>query len=206
MRIPFIGIVALISIPTTLANYVSPFHKKVKLKESIHNKVYHDRLKAQIAADRAATAVAISKSSSLKLASTTSTTSSTSSFSFASSISFPEMKQVTANRNESSPVSSQQPNQVTMTQSKSSKVSSANANQVTATQSVSPMGLTASTDFNSTSFANGSTLSFNLYTSDLLPSPAPSAACISALTASIACNSTVPLMRYASISACAKLY
>jgi hypothetical protein len=45
------------------------------------------------------------------------------------------------------------------------------------------------------SFADGSTNSFTLYDSTTLPSPAPPAACSSALVASIACNSTVPLMR-----------
>jgi hypothetical protein len=45
-------------------------------------------------------------------------------------------------------------------------------------------------------YADGSTSSFQIYTTDSLPtSPAPSSACAAALTASVACNSTVPLMR-----------
>ena len=47
-----------------------------------------------------------------------------------------------------------------------------------------------------TTFATGSTASFQLYTSDMLTTaPVPSAACLTALTAVIQCNSTVPLMR-----------
>ncbi|KAJ6538819.1 hypothetical protein DFH09DRAFT_71517 [Mycena vulgaris] len=45
------------------------------------------------------------------------------------------------------------------------------------------------------SYADGSTSSFQLYTTDNLPtSPAPPTACASALTATVQCNSTVPLM------------
>ncbi|KAJ7062138.1 hypothetical protein C8F01DRAFT_1368795 [Mycena amicta] len=48
---------------------------------------------------------------------------------------------------------------------------------------------------NGTGFGDGSTSSFQLYTQDLLPtSPAPSSACAAALTATIQCNSTIPLM------------
>ena len=47
-----------------------------------------------------------------------------------------------------------------------------------------------------TTFATGSTASFQLYTSDMLTTaPVPSAACLTALTTVIQCNSTVPLMR-----------
>ena len=45
-------------------------------------------------------------------------------------------------------------------------------------------------------FATDSTASFQLYTSDMLTTaPVPSAACLTALTTVIQCNSTVPLMR-----------
>lgn len=48
------------------------------------------------------------------------------------------------------------------------------------------------------SYADGSTASFQIYTEDSLPtSPAPSSACATALTATVECNSTVPLMRFA---------
>jgi hypothetical protein len=47
-----------------------------------------------------------------------------------------------------------------------------------------------------TTFATGSTASFQLYTSNMLTTaPVPSAACLTALTTVIQCNSTVPLMR-----------
>ncbi|KAF7316288.1 hypothetical protein MIND_00147500 [Mycena indigotica] len=45
------------------------------------------------------------------------------------------------------------------------------------------------------SWATGSTSSFQLYTQNTLPtSPAPNSACASALTATLSCNSTIPLM------------
>lgn len=53
------------------------------------------------------------------------------------------------------------------------------------------------TDNTNSTYAAGSASTFQIYTSDMLPtSPAPSAACSSALTATVNCNSTVPLMRY----------
>ena len=60
--------------------------------------------------------------------------------------------------------------------------------------------LSTTTDFlaaSNSTFATGSTASFQLYTSDMLTTaPVPSAACLTALTAVIQCNSTVPLMRF----------
>ncbi|KAJ7467044.1 hypothetical protein FB451DRAFT_1340517 [Mycena latifolia] len=54
---------------------------------------------------------------------------------------------------------------------------------------------------NTGSYADGSTASLQIYTTDSLPtSPAPSSACASALTATVQCNSTVPLMRNFGIS------
>ncbi|KAJ7062147.1 hypothetical protein C8F01DRAFT_986832 [Mycena amicta] len=58
---------------------------------------------------------------------------------------------------------------------------------------------------NGTGFGDGSTSSFQLYTQDSLPtSPAPSSACAAALTATVQCNSTIPLMSYRTnvVSAC----
>ncbi|KAH9919519.1 uncharacterized protein B0H18DRAFT_1195558 [Fomitopsis serialis] len=55
-------------------------------------------------------------------------------------------------------------------------------------------------------YADNSTTSFVLYTSDALPTnPAPPSACADSLTAAIQCNSTVPLMRYAAIASCCLL-
>lgn len=56
--------------------------------------------------------------------------------------------------------------------------------------------LAASADNVTSPFADNSTASFQLYTTDSLPSPSPSTACAAALTATIQCNSTIPLMRY----------
>ena len=56
--------------------------------------------------------------------------------------------------------------------------------------------LATSPDNSTGSYADNSTDSFVLYTSDALPTnPAPPTACADALTATIDCNSTVPLMR-----------
>lgn len=45
-------------------------------------------------------------------------------------------------------------------------------------------------------YADNSTSTFQIYTTDILPTdPSPSAECATALTAIISCNSTVPLMR-----------
>ncbi|CAK5269211.1 unnamed protein product [Mycena citricolor] len=56
------------------------------------------------------------------------------------------------------------------------------------------MGIVAAAATNGT-FADGSTSTFQIYTQNSLPtSPAPSSACAAALTASVQCNSTVPLM------------
>lgn len=50
----------------------------------------------------------------------------------------------------------------------------------------------------STTFATNATGSLQIYTSDSLPTnPAPSEECATALTATIPCNSTIPLMAYA---------
>ncbi|TFY61113.1 hypothetical protein EVJ58_g4714 [Rhodofomes roseus] len=58
------------------------------------------------------------------------------------------------------------------------------------------LGILDTTPDNATStYADNSTTSFVLYTSDSLPtSPGPPSACATALTATIECNSTVPLM------------
>lgn len=55
--------------------------------------------------------------------------------------------------------------------------------------------LAANADNDTSPFAANSTTSFQLYTSDSLPSPTPPAACATALIATIQCNSTIPLMR-----------
>lgn len=61
--------------------------------------------------------------------------------------------------------------------------------------------LDAALDNASSSYADNSTDSFVLYTSDALPTnPAPPASCADALTATIDCNSTIPLMRRVSVS------
>ncbi|KAF9047716.1 hypothetical protein BJ165DRAFT_1119005 [Panaeolus papilionaceus] len=55
--------------------------------------------------------------------------------------------------------------------------------------------LAISTDGDNSTYATGSMASFQLYTSDMLTTPpVPSSACTTALTATIQCNSTVPLM------------
>jgi hypothetical protein len=55
----------------------------------------------------------------------------------------------------------------------------------------------AATTNGSSTFADGSTSSFQIYTDETLPtSPAPTKKCATALTATVQCNSTVPLMRF----------
>lgn len=55
----------------------------------------------------------------------------------------------------------------------------------------------AATVNNAVNFATQSTSTFQIYTSDMIPTnPSPPSACAAALSATISCNSTISLMRY----------
>jgi hypothetical protein len=77
------------------------------------------------------------------------------------------------------------------------QVASQQGSHVSTSAKPSPSNTThAPADASGGSFADGSTNSFTLYDSSNIPTPNPSTACVTALEATIACNSTVPLMRY----------
>ncbi|KAK7039900.1 hypothetical protein R3P38DRAFT_2696023 [Favolaschia claudopus] len=63
-----------------------------------------------------------------------------------------------------------------------------------ASASSSAASSTASNDVSTNSITPDADVSFQIYTTDLLPSPAPPSACATALTASVACNDTIQLL------------